>query len=119
MERIKKVNELMRREISTIIQQEFQDPKLMFVTIVRVDVSRDLRHAAVYYSFLGEDKKLKEIVQTFERLSRYIRKLVGQRIRLRYTPELRFIFDKSIEYGARIEKAFEDIHEQTPEVPPS
>ncbi len=115
MERIEKVNQLMKREISIILQQEFQDPKLMFVTVISVDVSRDLRSAVVYYSFLGDDQRGQAIAKTLDQLSSYIRKLIGQRVRLRYTPQFRFVVDKSIEYGARIEKTFREIHEQSEE----
>jgi|WetSurSiteA1Bulk_404760.scaffolds.fasta_scaffold172737_2 ribosome-binding factor A len=109
MERIEKVNQLFKREISLMLQHDFQDPRLSFVTITRVVVSRDLQHAKVSYSFLGDEKQHAEIETILNQIRGYVRKLLGQRIRMRYIPELNFIFDKSTEYSARIEQALQDI----------
>jgi len=112
MARMDKINQLMKREISNIIQQEFQDPRLMFVTIISVDVSPDLRNAIINYSVLGDDKQIQAVSKTLSSLSGYIRKLIGQRIRLRYTPKISFVYDKSIEYSIRIEKTLNELKDQ-------
>ena len=96
-----------------IIQQEFQDPRLMLMTVLRVDVSRDLQHADIYYSVLGDPGKIEGIAKSLDKLSGHIRKLIGQRIRLRYTPQIRFLYDQSVEVSARIEETFREIHEQS------
>jgi len=112
MGRMERVNEQMRREIGTMLQQDFQDPRLKLVTILHVDVSKDLRHAVVFYSVLGEEKKIQEVGAVLERLRGYVRKLVGERISMRYTPEIRFEYDQSVAYGAQIEKTIQEIHDQ-------
>ena len=95
MGRMDRINQLMKREVGSIIQKEFQDPRLMFVTILSVEVSPDLHNAVVNYSVLGDEKQLQAIAKALESLSGYIRKLIGQRIRLRYTPKVSFVYDKS------------------------
>ena len=101
--RIERINQGLKREISEIIHMELRDPRLEFVTITCVEVTRDLQHAKVYYSVLGTPEKLETVKECFERAKGYIRKLVGERIKMRYTPELNFIFDRSFEYAMRID----------------
>ena len=113
--RIEKVNEQLKREIGFILQTEVSDPRLEFVTILNADTSRDLRHAKVYYSVLGPEQKVKGAQQSLERARGHIRKMVGQRMKMRYTPELIFIYDQSAEYNARIEETLKEIHEQVQE----
>ena len=108
--RMERVNEHLKREIGDIILKEIQDPRLSFITIVSVETSRDLRQAKVYYSFLGKKEQLNSVKAGLERARGFIRKLIGQRLTIRYTPELVFIYDQSIEYGDRIEQALKEIH---------
>lgn len=114
MGRMDRVNETMRREISTMLQQDFQDPRLMLVTILHVDVSPDLHLATVYYSVLGDEQKTLEISQTLDKIAGYVRRLIGERVRLRYTPEIVFRYDSSIRDSARIEQALEEIKKTMP-----
>src|SRR3989338_5003134 len=107
MARIDKVNEAVKREISSIVQKEVKDPRLNFVTIAEVDVSKDLQHARVYYSVLGNESKAKSAQIGLDSAKGFVLKLVGQRVRMRYTPEIEFIFDTSIRYGARIDEVLE------------
>src|SRR3989338_10717189 len=109
MGRMDKINQLIKREISSLIQEEIQDPGLGFVTIIGVDVSRDLKYAKVNYSVLGAEPEIQKAKEALHRARSYIRKLVGQRIRIRYTPEIDFIYDDSLAYEARLDKTFEDI----------
>ena len=112
MGRMEKVNQLMKREISNIIQQEMEDPRFTFVTITQVKVSPDLRQARIGFSFLGDDRQLKNVAEGLSRVSGYIRKLIGQRIRLRYTPKLEFVYDQSIAYSAQINQALQEIKKE-------
>ncbi len=109
MGRIERINQLMKREISLIIQQEIKDPRLQFVTITNVDVSRDLQHARVYFSVLGNGKKSREAQEGLTSARGFVRKVVGGRVDMRYTPEIDFIYDESIEYAARINEAIEKV----------
>ena len=109
MGRMDKVNQMMKREISYLIQHEIQDPGMGFVTIISVEVSRDLKYAKVNFSVLGGEPEVQKAKEALNRARKFIRKLVGQRIRIRYTPEIEFIYDNSIEYEARLNKTFEEI----------
>ena len=112
MGRMEKVNQLVKREISNIIQREIADPRLRFVTITAVEVSPDLHVARVSFSVLGDDKRVVEAEEALEHAKGYLRKLVGKRVILRYTPALEFVYDDSIAYGARIEQTLEEIKKE-------
>jgi len=109
MDRIDKINKLVKREISSILQQEFQDPRLMMVTILNVEVTRDLRSARIKYSFLGDQRQLKEVAQSLHKLSGYIRKLLGASMQTRNTPRLEFIYDKSVIHSVGVEQVLEEL----------
>ena len=112
MERIKKVNQEVKREIGRIIQRELGDPRLEFVTITEVDVSRDLRNARIRFSVLGEASQAKAAQQGLEGARGMIRKLLGKNMNLRYTPELFFIYDQSVEMSVRIEETLKEIRDE-------
>ena len=112
MSRIEKVNEMMKREISVMLLQELRDPRLMFVTVTDVEVSRDLQHARVFYSVLGNEQKLAEVEDALHKAKGYVRRFIGQRITLRYTPEIDFVYDKTVQYSDRIEQTLQDIKNQ-------
>ena len=111
MSRIERINEMMRREIGVMLLEEIRDPRLKFVTITSVDVSKDLQHAKVFYSVLGNDHQAAG--EALEKARGFVRKLVGQRVIMRYTPEIDFVYDKTIEYSDRIEQTLQEIHHRT------
>lgn len=107
--RIDKVNEFIKREISNIVLFELQDPRLKIVTITGVEMSRDLRYAKASFSVLGTKKQVAEATEGLASAKGMIRKLIGQRINMRYTPEIQFVYDHSLEYSARIEETLQEI----------
>lgn len=111
MVRMEKVNQQIKREIGNMIQYgEINDPRLTFVTITYVECSKDLQHARVGFSVLSNDRK--EIQNVQEGLSSargFVRKLIGQRVRLRYTPEIVFVHDNSLSYASKIDETLEEI----------
>lgn len=109
--RIEKVNSSIKRELANIIQLgEVRDPRISFVTILNVDVSKDLQHARVRFSTLKDNpKEIKAAVDGFESCRGYIRRLISQRIVLRYTPEFQFIYDKGIKHAADVDRVLEEI----------
>ena len=112
MSRMDRINQFMKREISSMIQNDLQDPRLQFVTITNVDVSRDLSCARVHFSALGGAQKEQSVLAALNSAKGLIRKMIGQRIRLRLTPDLEFFYDKSIEYSSQIEQALEEIRNE-------
>ena len=109
-----RVNEQMKREIGMMLQRDIQHQGLEFVTITHVEVSRDLQVARVSFSVLGDEQKLQSVIKILSAVSGHVRKLVGERIRLRYTPKIEFVHDKSIQYGDQIERVLEKIHREKP-----
>lgn len=108
--KIAKISSDMARVISEIIFSEARDEILKTITITGCKVSRDLSYAKVYFTALSDlDKKTLE--REVNEASSFIRTEVAERLDLRHTPELEFVYDDSIEYGAKIEKIIASLHE--------
>ena len=102
--RIEKIQELMKQEISQIIQRELKDPRIGFVTVTSVECTGDLREAKIYVSLMGSEQQVKDSWAGLNRGLGFIRREIGKRIRLRFTPELTFELDKSLDYSAHIQE---------------
>ncbi|MGE5675182.1 MAG: 30S ribosome-binding factor RbfA [Mycobacterium leprae] len=100
-QRSARVGDQMRTELADLIR-DLKDPRVGFVSIVKVEAAQDLRHAKIFISVLGNDEQKKESMKGLQSASGFLRSEVGQRMRLRYTPELHFVLDDSIEHGAKI-----------------
>lgn len=107
--RSERVAEEIRKEVATMLFGEIHDPRIGFVTITKVQVSKDLRHAKVYYSIIGSDEEKEKTMVGLQSSSGYMRREIGKRLKLRYFPELTFKFDDSLEYASRIEKIIKEI----------
>ncbi|MDU2489253.1 MAG: 30S ribosome-binding factor RbfA [Clostridium celatum] len=109
-----RINEEVKREISTIIRNEIKDPRLTaMVSVTDVKVTKDLRYAKVFVSIFGKDDEEKN--NTFIALknaSGYIRREIGQRINLRYNPQIIFELDDSINYGMHIEELIQKVKDK-------
>jgi ribosome-binding factor A len=104
--RSEKVADLIQKEISEMLLRTVKDPRIGFVTITRVSVSEDYRSAKVYFSVPGSLEERQRSMEGLNSAKGYHRKELGRRIRLRYTPEVFFKFDPSIEYSIHIEEVF-------------
>lgn len=102
-----KMNGIIQRELSQIIQVEVRDPKIGFCTITAVDTTTDLSIAKVYVTFLGKERKGMEALN---RSKGFIRSLLAKRLTIRKVPELIFVNDTSLEYGNKIEKIIDDLN---------
>ncbi|MED1202031.1 30S ribosome-binding factor RbfA [Heyndrickxia acidicola] len=109
--RANRIGEQMKKELSDIIGQKLKDPRIGFVTVTDVQVTGDLQQAKVYITVLGDEEQKANTLNGLEKAKGFIRSEVGQRIRLRKTPELFFEFDESIDYGNRIETLLKGLHE--------
>lgn len=108
-----RINEEIRKEISSIIQSDIKDPRLSsMISVTKVDVTKDLRYAKVYVSIFSKDNNKEESLAALKSSAGFIRHLVGERINLRYTPEIIFELDNSIEHGMQIEEILHKIKEQ-------
>jgi ribosome-binding factor A len=96
--------EEIRQEIGQLLSRAVQDPGVGFITITRVKVSPDLQLARIYYTQIGDDKQRQQTVKALERVTPFLRRQIGSRLRLRRVPELVFHFDESVENQERIER---------------
>lgn len=94
MKRMERVTQLFKDEISQIIQQEIKDSRLGFITVTGVKLTPDFSHAWVYFSVLGDDINKEKAKEGLKSAAGYIKKLIGQRIKMRYTPEIEFELDE-------------------------
>ncbi|MGN2664092.1 30S ribosome-binding factor RbfA [Bacillus altitudinis] len=108
--RATRVGEQMKKELGDILGRKLKDPRIGFLTVTDVEVSGDLQIAKVYISVLGDEKKREETLKGLAKAKGYIRSEIGNRIRLRKTPELHFEFDESVDYGNRIESLIAELN---------
>ncbi len=106
-----RVQEALRREISLIIHKEIKDPRLGFTTITKVEVSKDLKNARVYYSVL-EEKDAKNTMHALASAEGYIKKLIGDRLKMRFVPDIKFVVDKSMEHSRRVLEILDEIKKE-------
>ena len=109
--RIERLNHTYQEEISMILMKEIKDENIKFVTITGVDVTNDLSFAKVYYTVL-DDEKRDSTQDALEKAAPFIRKELASRIEIRHTPELRFIYDQTENYGSHIDEIIDKIHKE-------
>ena len=107
--RLERVNELLKEEVSFIIRNRLKDPRIGFLTVLKVDVSRDFSFAKVYISIYGSDEAKFDAMDALDSAKGFIRKELGSRVRLKKTPDLGFINDGSEEVRFRIDKILKDL----------
>lgn len=105
-----RINEEVRKELSDIIRNELKDPRVKaMVSITSVDVTKDLRYAKVYVSIFGKDDEKESTLNALKSSSGFLRREIGNRINLRYTPQILIELDKSIEHGMHIDELLHKI----------
>ncbi|HET8585507.1 MAG TPA: 30S ribosome-binding factor RbfA, partial [Casimicrobiaceae bacterium] len=97
--RPRRVAEMLRRELAGIVQFELEDAQVRKSTLTNVDVAPDLSHAKVYVSHLQGPEEAQRSVAALNKAKGYLRHALAQRVRLRVMPELRFVYDESIDRG--------------------
>jgi len=107
--RASRVGDQIQAELASLLTRDVHDPGIGFLTITRVKVSADLQQARVYYTTLGDDKAKRESARALGRATPFLRRQVGQRLRLKRVPELTFFYDESIEHGDRIERILQEL----------
>lgn len=101
--RIERVNQLIKEEISLLLQRELKDPRLGFVTVTEVDTAKDLRVAKVYVSVLGTEDQWRASLDALESAKGFIRAWLRDHLDLRVTPTLEFRPDRSMQHAANIQ----------------
>jgi len=110
--RSEKVADLIQKEISEMLLRKLKDPRIGFVTITRVAVSEDCRLAKIYFSVAGTPAERERSIEGLNSAKGYVRRELGRRMKLKYTPEITFQFDPSIEYAIRIGEVIEHLRQE-------
>jgi ribosome-binding factor A len=112
--RIERLNQLIRKELSELLRMQVKDPRLdRFVAITGVSVTADLKHARVFVSNISSAEERKNILDALGAASGFLRRELNKNIRMRYTPELSFHWDDSIERGDHILHLLDQVSEET------
>lgn len=104
-----KLGDQIQRELSDLLQREVRDPRVGMVTITAVDVSPDLSHAKVFFTLL-DAAKVEETVHGLQRAAGFLRSQLARRVKLYTTPELRFVYDESVERGDRLSRLIDSVN---------
>ena len=107
--RVERVRELLKRELGEIIRRELPLSEAGLITVNDVEISNDLQIATVYVGVVGKEKQRKEALSLLEQSRKRLQHLVSRAVILKYTPQLRFELDESIERGNRVLKIIEEL----------
>ena len=112
--RLDRVNQLIKEEVSILLQRELKDPRLGFVTVTEVETTKDLRLAKIYVSVLGTEEQWVSSLQGLASARGFIRHWLRDHLDLRVTPSLEFRADRSMEHAARIQAIFRQLASERP-----
>ena len=112
--RLDRVNQLVKEEISTLLQRELKDPRLGFVTVTEVETSKDLRLAKVFISVLGDERQWAASLAALASARGFVRIWLRQHLDLRVTPEFDFRPDRSMEHAAKIQSLLQQVRDERP-----
>ena len=108
--RIERVNTQIKREISELIQQHLRDPRLTdFIAVTEVSTSPDLKYSKIYVSSIGGKAEEQQVISALNSASGFLRSSLSKRMKMRYTPELHFAWDSSIEHGDKVLRLLDQI----------
>jgi len=108
--RPERVADQIRGELAMLLARDVHDPGIGFITLTRVQVSPDLQLARVHYTVLGDEKAQAGSARALERAAPFLRRQIGARLRLKRSPELRFLYDDSVAGQDRIEQILNELH---------
>jgi ribosome-binding factor A len=115
--RVKRVAEAIKEEASLTITQQLSDPRLGFVTVTKVKISRDLRDAVIYISILGGSSERSKTLHALADAAGFVKRAVGDRLKMRFTPGIRFEFDEGIDKSIRVAELLRQASEEPPPEP--
>lgn len=110
--RAEKVGDLVRGILARLLREEVRDPRIGFVTLTGAEVSPDLKHARVFFSTLGDAASRADAARALNHAAPFLRRSVAREAGLRYTPELRFEEDPSVEGGFRVDALLDEIAQE-------
>ncbi|MFP4456314.1 MAG: 30S ribosome-binding factor RbfA [Clostridia bacterium] len=110
--RVNQQQSRVKKIISHLLQNDVKDPRIGFISITGVDLTKDLSECKVYFSVLNGEEKLEETKEALKSASGYLRKQVAAKANLRRTPALEFIYDDSLAYGAKIDRLLKEVENE-------
>lgn len=110
--RVRKIQEFIKQEVSSMLLRDLKDPRLGFVTVTGVHVTGDLREATIFVSLFGSEKEKAASLEALNAAKGFIRREVGQRLKIYYSPTIAFKEDTSLDYGMKIDKILKDIKKE-------
>lgn len=113
--RLRRIAEQIQRELAELIRLEVKDPRVGMVTLTDVEVTADRAHAKVFFTLLGSADALHETERALGHAAGFLRTQLAHRLRLRTVPQLRFVYDASVERGARLSRLIDEAVQATPE----
>ncbi len=111
-ERVKRVALLIKEVVAEIILKEISDPNLGFVTVTGVEMGRDLKKTTIYFTVLGDERKMKQTETILNRAKGFIRHTLSQKITLRFIPELDFKIDQLALQERKVGKILDDLKDK-------
>lgn len=112
--RTEKVAEEIKHQLAGILTRDLAELHLGLVTVTRVRISKDLKNAKIYLSFIGNKEPVDKCIEKVNNRKKQIRMHLGTNMHLRFVPELDFYFDDTIEYASRIDELIKEIHKDEP-----
>ena len=107
-QRMNRIDHEMQRVLGTLISQELKDPRLGFTTVTRVEITQDLHHAKVFVSIIGDRHVAAQTMHALKHAAGFLRGELGREIKLRHTPELQFVEDRSTERAINLSKTLRE-----------
>ncbi|MBP9144602.1 MAG: 30S ribosome-binding factor RbfA [Thermoanaerobaculia bacterium] len=111
-QRTDRVADSLRKELSVLLMREVRDPRVALATISRVQVARDLGHARIWISVLGDEETRQQTMAGIEHAKGFLRSQIGRRLKLRVTPELAFELDRGAEYLQDMTELLDKLHKE-------
>jgi ribosome-binding factor A len=113
--RLNRLTQLVHRRASEIVLYDLKDPRLGLVTVTRVKLARDLKHAIIFYSVIGSDADRSKTQHALESARGHVQSQIAATMRTRVTPIIRFEYDESVEGAVRVSRILEEIRRDRPE----
>ncbi len=110
--RVRKIQEFIKQEVGQMLLRDLKDPRLGFITVTGVKLTGDLREAVIYVSLFGKEEEKKASMDALNQAKGFIRRELGQRLKVYYTPSIFFAEDTSLDYGMHIEGLLKKIQKE-------
>lgn len=108
--RVRKLQEFIKQEVSSMLLYDLKDPRLGFITVTSVHLTGDLREATIYVSLFGKPEEKEASLLALNKSKGFIRKELGKRMKVYYTPSITFEEDTSLDYGMHIDSLLKKVH---------